>query len=131
MMGSIVIGALVGIVIGVYILMKHKGGRFTKLVSFSGDFDKMSTLINDFLVANSFHIQSYGSETVYCQGSRMLVGRKFFKFSKAPEGILIEAFVNILGNNESGIDGFVGVVAKQQLKSTVDKVIAMIEADKA
>jgi hypothetical protein len=127
MSGSILTGALIGLVIGFVILLSHKGGRFKKLVNFSGDFESMSALINDFLIADSYCIENYGNETVYRKGSRMLVGRKFIKFSKVPEGILVEAFVNLLGNNEGGIDGFVGAVAKKQLKGTVDKVIAMIE----
>ena len=125
---EILAGALVGLVIGLVIVVGHKGSRFKKLVNFSGDFDKMSAQIDGFLAASNFHIQNYGSETVYCKGSRLLVGRKFIKYTRAPEGILVEAFINLFGSNESGIDGFVGAVAKKQLKVTVDKVIAMIEA---
>ncbi|MCL2162674.1 MAG: hypothetical protein FWH56_12540 [Betaproteobacteria bacterium] len=128
MSSEILLGAVVGLVIGLVIVVSHKGSRFKKLVSFTGDFDKMSARIDDFLAASNFHIQNYGSETVYCKGSRLLVGRKFIKFSRAPEGVLVEAFINLFGSNESGIDGFVGAVAKKQLKATVDQVIAMIEA---
>ena len=125
---EILLGAVVGLVIGLVIVVSQKGSRFKKLVSFSGDFDKMNAHVDGFLTASNFHIQNYGSETVYCQGSRLLVGRKFIKITRAPEGILVEAFINLFGSNEDGIDGFVGAVAKKQLKGTVDKVIAMIEA---
>lgn len=129
MMNAILVGIVIGSVIGLFIVVSHKGSRFKKVVRFSGDFEKMSALINDSLTADDYRVEKYGNETVYRKGSRMMTGRQFFKFSKAPDGVLIEAFVNLFGSNESGIDGFVGAVAKKQLKKTVDKVAAMIEGN--
>jgi len=126
-LNGILVGAIVGTIIGIILVMSNKGSRFKKLVPFSGEFEEMNKRINDFLVSNHYCIENYGNEAVYRSGSRLLVGRKFIKISKESEGILVEAFVNLFGNNESGIDGFVGAVAKKQLKGVVDKVIAMIE----
>jgi len=118
-----------GTLIGLIIVLSHKGRRFKRFAHFSGDFERMSKLIDDFLISNHFCIENYGDEIVYRRGSRLLIGRKFIKISKAPEGILVEAFVNLFGRNESGIDGFVGITAKKRLKRIVDKVIAMIETN--
>ena len=124
---GILLGAIVGTLIGLILIMSNKGSRFKKLLRFSGDFEEMNKHINDFLVSEGYCIENYSNEVVYRKGSRLLTGRKFIKISKESEGILIEAFVNLFGSNESGIDGFVGIAAKKQLKGTVNQVIALIE----
>jgi len=128
-LNGILVGAVVGSLIGLILVMSNKGSRFKKLIRFSGDFEKMNKLINDFLISKGYCIENYGNEVVYRKGSRLLIGRKFIKISSESEGILVEAFVNLSGKNESGIDGFVGAASKKQLKGVVDKVIAMIEVD--
>jgi len=126
---GVLAGAVVGTLIGLILVMSNKGSRFKRLVRFSGDFEKMNQLINDFLISNHYCIENYGNEVVYRKGSRLLIGRKFIKISRDSEGILVEAFVNLFGSNESGIDGFVGAASKKQLKKVVNKVIAMIETN--
>ncbi|MCL2076101.1 MAG: hypothetical protein FWH15_06635 [Betaproteobacteria bacterium] len=104
-----------------------KGSRFTKLVKFSGDFEKITNIIDDFLTANGFHKQSYGDETIYRRGSGMIASSQFFKFSRVQEGIFIEAFVIFF--REMNLDGFVGIAVKVPLKKIVDKIIVMIETN--
>lgn len=135
-----IIGGLVGLIVSIPLMIKQSkinkgtavgkpGSRFTRLVHYRGDVNRMAEQIGNFLTANGYFLQHYGNENAFRNGGGMLTACKFFKYSIVPEGFFIEAFVILFGAKESGLDGFTGVAAKKPLKRIVDQVIGMIEQE--
>jgi len=136
------IGGLVGLVISIPLIIRQrkinkgsgiakKKSRFTALINFSGNFEAVSAQINGFLASKGYYSQSYGAETVYRNGSGMMTAGKFIKFSKAPDGILVEAFIIAYGSVELGLKGFTGIIPKKSLKKVVNEVINIIQSAEA
>lgn len=104
----------------------NAGERFTKVVPFTGDYEKMDARIKELLTKSGYTLQAYGDEQLYRSGDGIWVASKYLKYSKVDEGILMEAFV-IIGQKEAGLDGSVGVVAKKPLKNLVKQLTDLIK----
>lgn len=133
-----IVGGIIGLLVTIPLIIKQArinkgttkaaiGRRFKQVVPYRGDIHIIAQSVSEFLNSRGFFLQTYGdNEDVFRKGSGMMTAGQFIKLSVIPEGVLVEAFVILFGVQESGLDGFTGIVSKAPLKKIVSQVIAMI-----
>lgn len=105
--------------------------RYTTQLSINQPEDFVTLIVNDFFNKEGFKYVNYKNEMVWKKGSGILTAPQYIKIVYQNGTVFLDAWLRfaILPGvfvGEMGLDGFVGVIPKQALKSKIDALMALL-----
>lgn len=86
--------------------------------------EQVNDILNQFTSMKKFRLVNYKGDQVLKKGDGFFTAAMYLKVLTSPGMVHIEAWIRAMG--EQGLDGFVGAIPKQMLRTAVNDLTAML-----